>query len=382
MKATVFKAELLPAVELICKVVEAKTTLPILSSVMLNTEEGGVTMRATDLDLELIVFVPSPKIEVEGAVLMPAKTLLNVVRALEDEEIVIEGPEKGKVSVGPAKFQTPGNVADMPVPMRMIEVKDTTAGFVRAMRAVMFAASTDETRFVLNGVLYDRGADATRLVTTDGHRLAVIPTPELYVGSVPKETHIVMPTKAAIVLSEMEKKFPKRTISAGFNDGRGDGKRKPEPGPMLGKFRVGPARLTFRCVDGQYPEYQRVIPRADRDEFVVTVERKRLEKALKMAQSMTKTNAVQVFVNGVFRVHTDDPDIGQVSQDVVAKIQSRPGDVKEVKTGYNIKYLLEGLTHMPKAEGADEIVIGIDDSFAPARFQVGDMVYVVMPMRV
>jgi DNA polymerase-3 subunit beta len=382
MKATVFKAELLPAVELICKVVEAKTTLPILSSVMLSTEEGGVTLRATDLDLELIVFVPSPKIEVEGAVLMPAKTLLNVVRALEDEEIVIEGPEKGKVSVGPAKFQTPGNVADMPVPMRMIEVKDTTAGFVRAMRAVMFAASTDETRFVLNGVLYDRGADATRLVTTDGHRLAVIPTPELYVGSVPKETHIVMPTKAAIVLSEMEKKFPKRTISAGFDDGRGDGKRKPEPGPMLGKFRVGPARLTFRCIDGQFPEYQQVVPKDDRDEFVVQVDRKRFEKALKLAASMTKTHGVKVCINGALRLDTNDPDIGEVSQEVDASIRKKIDGSTEVTAGFNVMYLLDACKHLPKSAEGDEISLAVDDEHAPARMKSGDMCYIVMPMRV
>lgn len=374
MKATVLRADLLPALELICKLVGAKSAMPILANVVLEGGDDGITLRATDLESEMIIFVPA-KVEQPGAVLASAKMVLGTLRALGDDgEIVIDSSKKNKVAFGSANFIVPGPVEEMPSAWESesVDVRETNGDFLRALRAVTFAASTDPTRYALNGVCYDRAQK--RLVATDGHRLAFIAAPELFVKGGAKGADIIIPSKAAVLMSELGKKFAKCAPSIGV-----------AAPSFKGKFQVGPARLMFKCVDAQFPEYQRVIPHEERDEFIVKVERKRLEKALKMALKMSKSRAVKVRVNSALRLTTSDPDTGESSQEVEAKIQGKKGKnaSKELLIGFNADYLLEGCKYLPKSELDDEIEMGFDDAFAPVRFRAGgDMIYVVMPMRI
>ena len=372
MKVTVERAELLKSLGHVHRVVERRNTIPILANVLIKAERGKLSMKATDLDLEVIDSVAA-EVSPGGATTVPAHMFYEIVRKLpEGSQIVIEGSDDRAVlslRAGRSRFtlQTlpESDFPDLAAGEMTHSFKLAAADLKRLIDKTQFAISTEETRYYLNGIyLHTAGtakAGTLRAVATDGHRLAQVelPLPEGAAGM----PGIIVPRKT---VGEVQ-----RLIETG------EGEVAIELSAGKIRFSIGDVVLTSKLIDGTFPDYARVIP-ANNDKSL-TVDKKDFEAAVDRVSTVSseRGRAVKLSITGGRLVlSVTNPDSGSATEELEVEYESDPLDI-----GFNSRYLLDIAAQI---EG-EVAVLKLADPGSPTLIQDKDAkgaLYVLMPMRV
>jgi DNA polymerase-3 subunit beta len=372
MKVTVERAELLKSLGHVHRVVERRNTIPILANVLIKAERGKLSLKATDLDLEVIDSVAA-EVSPGGATTVPAHMFYEIVRKLpEGAQIVIEGSgDRAVLSLraGRSRFtlQTlpESDFPDLAAGEMTHSFKLAAADLKRLIDKTQFAISTEETRYYLNGIyLHTAGtakAATLRAVATDGHRLAQVelPLPEGAAGM----PGIIVPRKT---VGEVQ-----RLIETG------EGEVAIELSAGKIRFSIGDVVLTSKLIDGTFPDYARVIP-ANNDKSL-TVDKKDFEAAVDRVSTVSseRGRAVKLSITGGRLVlSVTNPDSGSATEELEVEYESDPLDI-----GFNSRYLLDIAAQI---EG-EVAVLKLADPGSPTLIQDKDAkgaLYVLMPMRV
>ena len=372
MKVTVERAELLKSLGHVHRVVERRNTIPILANVLIKAERGKLSLKATDLDLEVIDSVAA-EVSPGGATTVPAHMFYEIVRKLpEGAQIVLEGSgDRAVLSLraGRSRFtlQTlpESDFPDLAAGEMTHSFKLAAADLKRLIDKTQFAISTEETRYYLNGIYLHTAGTAKsatlRAVATDGHRLAQVelPLPDGAAGM----PGIIVPRKT---VGEVQ-----RLIETG------EGEVAIELSAGKIRFSLGDVVLTSKLIDGTFPDYARVIP-ANNDKSL-TVDKKDFEAAVDRVSTVSseRGRAVKLSITGGKLVlSVTNPDSGSATEELEVEYESDPLDI-----GFNSRYLLDIAAQI---EG-EVAVLKLADPGSPTLIQDKDAkgaLYVLMPMRV
>jgi DNA polymerase-3 subunit beta len=372
MKVTVERAELLKSLSHVHRVVERRTTIPILANVLIKADKGRLSLKATDLDLEVTDTVAA-EVAPGGGTTVPAHMFYDIVRKLpEGAQIVVEGTgERAVLTIraGRSRFtlQTlpESDFPDLAAGEMTHSFKLPAGDLKRLIDKTQFAISTEETRYYLNGIyLHPAGsakAATLRAVATDGHRLAQceLPLPDGAAGMpgiiIPRKT--VGEVQRLIETSEAE-------VAIELSSGKI-------------RFTIGDVVLTSKLIDGTFPDYARVIP-LNNDKSLV-VDKKDFEAAVDRVSTVSseRGRAVKLSIaGGRLTLSVTNPDSGSGTEEVEVDYDSEPLDI-----GFNSRYLLDIAAQI---EG-EVAVLKLADPGSPTLIQDKDAkgaLYVLMPMRV
>ncbi len=333
MKFTIARERLHEGLSAVAATVPTKTTLPVLANLLVEAEGDGLRLSGTDLDISVSTVVPA-EIDAEGAVTLPAKKLMEIVRELPSAAIRVTGAGEQRVHLecGRSKFKLLGIARDEFPSFPAVDFKSawkvTSADLLKLIHHVAFAASTEESRPILNGVLWELREDRMRMVATNGHRLAKMDI-EASGGSAAAD--LIVPPKA---LEQIRRLF---TAADEIDIARSEN--------HLG-FQSGETRVFTRLIEGPYPNYEQVIPREN--DKSATVDRGALASALRRVGVVAsdQTHRVKLgFSGGVLRFSVSTPDLGEAQDEI-----SISYDGESLEIGFNATYLLEILKFMPTDE--------------------------------
>ncbi len=372
MKVTVERAELLKSLGHVHRVVERRNTIPILANVLVKADRGKLSLKATDLDLEVTNSIAA-EVSPGGSTTVPAHMFYEIVRKLPDgAQIVLEGSgDRAVLSLraGRSRFtlQTlpESDFPDLAAGEMSHSFKVAAADLKRLIDKTQFAISTEETRYYLNGIyLHTAGtakAGMLRAVATDGHRLAQVelPLPQGAAGM----PGIIVPRKT---VGEVQ-----RLIETG------EGEVAIELSAGKIRFTIGNVVLTSKLIDGTFPDYARVIP-ANNDKSLI-VDKKDFEAAVDRVSTVSseRGRAVKLSITGGRLVlSVTNPDSGSATEEIEVEYEADPLDI-----GFNSRYLLDIAAQI---EG-EVAVLKLADPGSPTLIQDKDAkgaLYVLMPMRV
>ena len=366
MNLTITKEQIIAGLQAVQNVVSTRTTLPILSNVLLRAEDGKVEFTATDLDVTVACKVEA-KVTKPGATTVPVKKLFGIVRELTGE-IDIETDDKNITSIrcNSSFYKIHGLNADEfpPLPKfkddKKVSLPQET---VKAMmRKTSFAVSTDESRYVLNGIFISLKDHKMTMVATDGRRLALV---DEEVDIAEKSSgEFIVPAKAVNELNrllqekgDVEIKFGENQASFALKDDKG--------------FSV---LVITKLIEGNYPNYRQVIPAEVKER--VPLSREEFLQALRRAEIMTseKANSVKLtFGKNNLAITANSPEVGEARETLAVNYKG-----KEMAIAFNPRYLIDALN----ALGEDEVFFELIDELSPGVLKInGPFLYVVMPMR-
>jgi len=372
MRFTIERANLLKTLSHVQSIVEKRNTIPVLSNVRIEALEDGISFKATDMDTE-ITEITDAKISEPGATTAPAHMLYDIVRKLSDGSQVelIYPDDKGQLTIssGRSKFSISTiAVEDFPVisgdklPTSFVMAKDELKDVIDRTQ---FAASTEETRYYLNGLFIhaksDGGSEVLRVVATDGHRLACVETP------LPKGAKdlkgVIIPRKTVGEIRKLldDNSVENVTIEVSENKVR---------------FSITDITLTSKLIDGTYPDYERVIP-TDNDK-ALELKVKDLASAVdRVSVVAERTRAIKMLTaKNKVTIVTSSPDLGSASEDLEAAY-----DHESLEIGYNFRYLLDILAVIK----GDTVKVSFADAASPSVIHDtsdASALYVLMPMRI
>jgi len=372
MKVTVERAQLLKSLGHVHRVVERRNTIPILGNVLLRAENAQLSLKATDLDLEVTETLAA-ETGTGGSTTVPAHMFYEIVRKLpEGAQVVLEASGDRAVlaiRAGRSRFtlQTlpESDFPDLAAGEVSHRFKLGAASLKRLIDKTQFAISTEETRYYLNGIyLHTAGSAKTptlRAVATDGHRLAQVelPLPEGAAGM----PGIIVPRKT---VGEVQRLIENNETEVTV-----------ELAPGKIRFTLGDVVLTSKLIDGTFPDYGRVIPAGNDKELIV--DKKEFEQAVDRVSTVSseRGRAVKLSLsNGRLMLSVTNPDSGSATEEVEVEYGSDPLDI-----GFNSRYLLD-IAAQIEGEAA---VLKLADPGSPTLIQDKDSktaLYVLMPMRV
>lgn len=354
---------------IVSRAVSSRSTLPVLANVLLKTEDAGLKLTATNLEIGITYWVPG-KIDEDGAVTVPARLLTDLVGSLPSgEKVELEVTAGDTLHVQAGRFQThiKGIDADEFPAIQTAGDRPTTRiaqnVLRRALAETAFAAATDEARPILTGVLARFEGDKLTLAAADNYRIAVKTIPIL--DAVP-ETSVVIPARAlnelARVLADVEDPV-EVVLAAGRNQ-------------VL--FHLDGVDLVSRLIDGQFPNYQQVMPQSHATRAVL--DREELLRAVRPAALIAheSANIVKLQIGG-------DSEPG-ITVSANAEVGDHVGQVEAAVEGdgttiaFNARYLADVLTNV----SAEQFTLELNGPLSPGVFRpVGDdqYVHVVMPVR-
>ncbi len=371
MEFTVSKVDLVRELSLSQGVVEKKTTIPILSNVLLEASGDRVTLTATDLELGIRCSCPA-RVKKEGAGTVPARKLLDYVRLLPDADLTMKFLENhwANLTCGRSRTRIAGMSRDsfpelpqMPEPIAEIPMKTVASMISRTS----FAISMEESRFTLNGALLLMRPEGLTMVATDGHRLAFVQANLEESGQVSPNFRTLVPKKAMAELMKLSDDDGSERAAIGSDENH-----------LF--FQVGHRLLLTRKLTGNFPDYERVLPK----EHAVTATlqkdeiRGAIERVAQFADERSRAIRVQ-FVNGEVRVFSSSVEMGESEESVPSEYQG-----PDLEIGFNAQYLLDFLRAIPQNQVSFELK---DQKSAgemrPAGEDISDQYrYVVMPMRI
>jgi DNA polymerase-3 subunit beta len=335
MKVRIGRDELLTGLQRVQGVVEKRNTMPILSNILLEVKQEGAEIVATDLEIGMRGLYKATVLK-PGGVTISARKLFEIIKELPPGDIELTAGDNNwtTIQAGKSQFKIVGlPSADYPA-LPAIEreglIPLSGDGLLELIRKTLFAAGDNDARYILNGLLVtlvttDKKT-TLRLVGTDGHRLAVAEQEVGKAGSkgAPQEIKAIIPKKAA---HEM-----RRLLEEG-----GDTE------PLIGFaknmmiFRKSGLLLTSRLMEGNYPNYQQVIPKEGGRR--ISVNRLELESALRRVSvlSKDKASAVKVsFESGKMTLFSSSPDYGEATEELPARYEGEAHS-----SGFNARYLLD-----------------------------------------
>ena len=368
MRFTIEKADFLRGLGRIQAVVERRSSLPVLANALIRADGESLTMSATDLEVGM-TSTHKARVETPGSVTLAAKKLYEIARELDEDEVTlsIEDGSRVNLSCGKASFSllsiAPEEYPTLPGDSGASFVSLDASLLMEMIDATLYATSTDETRYNLNGVLMEGdGKGRVIFVATNGHRLAkaekATPEPISFL-----DKGIIVPRKG---VSEIRKLCEETdgAIELGLSEGF-----LLVRGPNL--------LLSCRLIDGEFPDYRQVIP--DQHQIRVVVSRELLHQAVKRIALVAHERAGGfrlALEDGELELFAQNPDLGEAREKLAVEYQ---GD--RFETGFNARYLQDALTAML----SKEILIELRDELTPAQLRPADdpdRIAVVMPMRI
>lgn len=367
MNLTITKEQILAGLQAVQNVVSTRTTLPILSNVLLRADKDKVEFTATDLDVTIACTVEA-KVKKAGAATVPVKKLFGIVRELNGTEIDLEVDDKNICSVrcGSSFYKIHGLSADEfpPMPKFKDDKKVTLQQEnIKAMlKKTSFAVSTDESRYVLNGIFVSLKDNKMTLVATDGRRLALV---DEEVDIAEKSSgEFIFPAKAVNELNRLLN--DKGEVEIKYGENQASFALKNESGFS--------ALLITKLIEGNYPNYKQVIP-AETKERIPLV-REEFLQALRRAEIMTseKANSVKLsFGKNQLAITANSPEVGEARETLAVNYKG-----KEMAIAFNPRYLIDPLAALSE----DEVFLELIDELSPGVLKInGPFLYVVMPMR-
>jgi DNA polymerase III subunit beta len=370
MKAVIERATLLRCLGHVQSVVERRNTIPILSNVLIEASaDNTIRLMATDLDLQINETVEA-QVETPGATTVPAHTLFDIARKLQDGSQVSLTAADGKMQVNAARSRF--NLSTLPrddfpviaegdLPVKFELPSATLRQIIDKTR---FAISTEETRYYLNGIFWhvaDEGTPVLKAAATDGHRLARVtfPRPDGAEGM----PDIIIPRKC---VGELRKLLDEV-----------EGSVEISLSATKIRFVLGAAVLTSKLIDGTFPDYSRVIPTGN--DKLLKIDPKSFMQGVDRVSTIAseKTRAVKMAVEkDKITLSVTSPENGTASEEVSGDYGSEAMEI-----GFNAKYLMDILGQV---EG-DTVEVHLADAAAPTLIRENDKaaaLYVLMPMRV
>jgi len=367
MKFTITREKLQEGLLAVVSSIPTKTTLPVLSNILIEASKDGLRLSGTDLDIAVSTTVPA-EVDEEGALTLPAKKLSEIARELPGSPVRVTsaGEQRAQVECGKSKFRLLGLPRDEFPSFPAVKFdgawKAPAKDLHKLIGHVAFAVSTEESRPILNGVLWELRKDRMRMVATNGHRLARMEVP--LGGAAASQADLIVPPKALEQIRRLFAEDVEVEIAKSENH--------------LG-FRSGGTQVYTRLIEGPYPNYEQVIPR-ENDKFA-TVDKVAMASALRRMSIVAsdQTHRIRLsFGSGILKFSVQTPDLGEAQDEMAVTYE---GDLLEI--GFNAAYLLELLKYMPTDEvrftlkaperAATAEPVGWDD---PASY-----VCLVMPLR-
>ena len=363
MKFSVTKEKLLECLQQVQNVVSTRTTLPILSNVLLQTNGSEVRLTTTDLDVGVRGSFEA-QVEKEGATTLPARRLFNIIRELPSSEIQfdVDGKNAASIRSGQSFFKILGLPEEEfpPLPkfddskVVTIRQKDLRDG----LRKTSYAISTDETRYVLNGVLFSFKDNKLTLVATDGRRLAMVDIDLEFPRS--HEGDIIVPTKAVTELQRLLTEDGDLRVSV-------------SSGQIA--FDLEKALLVSKLIEGNYPNYRQVIPAEMKER--VTLERETFLNSLRRVSLLAsdKSNSIKLnFSKNNIDITANTPEVGEAKESLAVSYKGR-----EFSIAFNPEFLMAPLRNLTE----DEIFLDLIDEMSPGVIKIqSPFLYVLMPMRI
>ncbi|MBS1872006.1 MAG: DNA polymerase III subunit beta [Acidobacteria bacterium] len=371
MEFTVSKSDLVKELNLSQGVVEKKTTIPILSNVLVEAAEDRIVLTATDLELGIRCSCPA-KVQRAGAGTIPAKRLLDYVRLLPDADVSVKLGDNQWASLvcGRSRTRIAGmsrenfpELPDMPDKIADLPVK----ALVSMIAKTIFAISTEESRFTLNGALLLLKNKGLTMVATDGHRLSMaeyeIPFPDI-AGSY----RALLPRKAmGEILKLAGEAGPDGTIAFAGDDNH-----------LF--FQLGGRLLLCRKLTGNFPDFERVLPKDQPHSIILAKDELRgaIERVSQFADE--RSRAIRLRLSpGEAKIHSSISETGESEESLPVEY-----DGETVEIGFNAQYLLDFLRVIPQ----DQLTLRFKDANSAGELRPdGESVdynyrYVVMPMRI
>lgn len=375
MRVTVEREVLLTALHRVQGIVEKRNTMPSLANVLLEAKKEGLDISATDLELGMRGLYKAT-VEETGSVTFSARKLYEILKEIRDQEIAMTVTDDCLVTLKTERgeFKVVGLPSKDFPPLPAIEREGLIplpgTGLLQLIRKTLFAVGDNDTRYVLNGLLIvvtnADGAPVIRLVGTDGHRLAMAEQKleaENKESADAQEEKVIVPKKAAAEI--------RRLLEEDDDE------------PMIGFtknmliFRKSGLVLTSRLMEGNYPNYQQVIPKAGNKQ--IAVNRDDLEGALRRVSvlSQNKTYAVKLtFSKKAITLFSSHPDMGEANEEIPASFNG-----EEFSAGFNARYLLDVLSVLE----SETVVLNMEASLSPCLIREKDNALfqaVVMPVKV
>jgi len=362
MKFKVNKEALSKGIEVIQNVISTKATLPILSNFLIETQKNNLRLTATDLNIGISCVIPVD-IQEQGAITIPAKRFSGIIRELSEEDVEVNTKKNNIVIIETKSCQfkiiglPPEEFPRLPDFKDKEAIKLEQAGLKQMLNQTSFAVSLDETRYILNGILFKIDQGNLTLVATDGKRLAIISKKLKQVTN--KDVHIIIPIK---------------TIQELLRNLTDEGEVSLVIDSNQALFDFGDAVIISRLIEGEFPDYQQVIPEAS--ETKIKISREQFLLAIRRA-SLLATPDYQAVKLEVFKeklvISKSTPDVGESREEVAIENSG-----KELVVGFNPAYLIDVLKNLAK----ETIEFELAGSEKPGVIRDNGYIYIVLPMRI
>jgi DNA polymerase-3 subunit beta len=357
----------------VLNVVASRSTMPILSNVLIEAEEGHISLTTTNLDLGIRCRIKA-EVTDTGSITLPVRKLATIVKELPVNEVFLETSEKNqaKITSGGSLFKIMGISSEEFPPLPTFENRKvfelSQDEIVNMLKSVSYAQSTDENRYILNGVYFNFADEKLTLVATDGRRLGLtgldLEVSEENAGS------LILPAKTVAELERLMGKGEKVNIA--FNDRQAAFEIGLDEAGDSGL--VDHIYLVSKIVEGNYPNYRQVIPKET--EHRVKIERELMLECVHRAALVTsdKSNSVKIKVSkNLLEISGQSSEYGESHESMAIAY-----DGPEVQVAFNPQFLMEPL----KALNKDEVFFEFKDELSPGLFKTLDnFICVIMPLR-
>ena len=357
MNLTIAKEQLISGLQSVQNIVSTRTTLPILSNVLLRADGDRLQLTATDLDVTITCTVEAA-VKKAGATTVPVKKLFGIARELGSPEIEMEFDDKNVCSLraGSSFYKIRGLAAEEFPPLPTFKEDKHVVlpqEKIRAMlRKTSFAISSDESRYVLNGIFFSLKEHKLTMVATDGRRLALVD--EEVDVSEKSQGEFIVPAKAVNELNRLLQ--DKGEIEIKFSDNQAAFTLKDEKG-----FTI---LLITKLIEGNYPNYRQVIPAETKER--VALGREEFLHALRRAEIMTseKQNSVKfTFTKNNLAITANSPEVGEARESLAINYKG-----KDIAIAFNPGYVIDPLNALPN----DEVFLELIDELSPGVLKINE----------
>jgi DNA polymerase-3 subunit beta len=361
MKFKIERNVLLNAIQTVQNIITTKATLPILSNILIEAQQNNLKLTATDLDIGISCVLPVDTQET-GLITAPAKRFSDIIRELEDDIVSITTKKNNFIIIETELCQfkilgLPGEeFPKLPQFQDKEAIKLEQATLKQILGLTSFAVSYDETRYILNGILFKIHQSGLILVATDGKRLAMVERKIQQVAD--KDMNIIVPVKTIQELNRNLKEEGELSLVLGNNQAL---------------FDLGNVMIISRLIEGEFPDYQQVIPPASNNK--IGIQRQQFLLAIKRA-ALLSTPDYQAVKLELFKdklvISKSTPDIGESREELGVEYKG-----KEMVIGFNPNYLIDVLKNL----GDERVEFEVTDSEKPGVIRTNGYVYIVLPMR-
>lgn len=369
MNFTIEKEVFLKGLARVQGIVEKRNTIPVLSNVLLEGADGELCLTATDLEVGMQSRYPA-NIRKPGKITVSAKKLYEIIKELPDNEISFNAKDNCWIEVecGKAHFNIVGLSADefpnFPKPDEANFISLSSTLCKEMVEKTFFAVSQDESKYNLNGIFcqYQDETNQLRLVATDGHRLSLIEKPVDNTDSAELKRGVILPRKGILELRKLADEGDNE-LQLGFMDNNA-------------VVRKDQTVIIMRLVDGEFPDYSRVIPKSNEQTAAIAVDPFLHALRRMIIVSSEKSRGVKMLLkNNLLEVSSSNPELGDAREELDIDYQG-----EELSVGFNARYLLDIL----QVQDQEQINIILKDNLSPGLIKPLDedgYLAVIMPMR-